>query len=139
MAKPRANKTKEELVNDAKRKQQRAFLIEKFYPALKDATVSVEEATMLLSAIATLIMEEAMRTLQEKKVEEIRNRLIDKLEPGDRLLKIEALINLFAEETLFEARGHIEGMKSVIEQMKIETFQKKTLDELHPNWERYLN
>lgn len=136
----RTNKTKEQLEFELKVAAKRKLIIESFYPALVEATESVDEASMLLSATVSLIMEEAMNTLREKKLEEIRSRIVKKLCPNDeRLLKIENLMGIFDKLSLFETRGHFESMKSVIEQMKIEDMQGRKLDSLNPKWEKYLN
>lgn len=132
--------TKEEVKRDFKRAQDRKLIKEQFYPALVEATVSVDEAQMLLQAAVSLIMEEAMEKLRTTLVADIRNRLVKKLAPNDeRLLQIEKLIDIFHDHTLFEARGHFESMKAVIEQMKMDEMQKRKLDTLIPDWERYLN
>lgn len=132
--------TKEQVERDFKRAQARKLIKEKFYPALVEATISVDEAQMLLQAAVGLIMEEAMEALRTTKMSMIRNRLVKKLAPNDeRLLQIEKLMDIFNEQSLFEARGHLESMKAVIEQMKIDEMMKRKLDTLTPDWDRYLN
>ncbi len=132
--------TKDELFMQQERMYERQFVKEKFYPALVNATKSVDEASMLLQAITALIMEEAMAVLKEKNMKEIRNRIIKKLDPdSERGLSMETLVTLFDKQTLFKARSYIEGMKAVLEQMKIEDMQSRGLETLKPNWERFLN
>lgn len=132
--------TKEELLRQQKLTQQRKFIIEQFFPALKEATVSIDEATQLLNATTSLIMEEAMEVLRTKKMAEVRNRIVKKLCPNDeRLLAIEHLIDLFEKQTLFEVRLNIEGLKAAIEQMKIDEMRSRKLDTLKEDWDRYLN
>lgn len=131
--------TKEQLEQQQRNNEKREFIKNKLFPALVSATISVDEATFLLQALVALIMEEAMETLRSKKMDEIKGRIVKKLCPNDeRLLQIEHLVGLFDDLTLFDARGHVEGIKAVIEQMKIDEMQSRKLDTLKVNWERYL-
>ncbi len=132
--------TKDQLLREQEMAHKRAFIKEKLFPALVSATVSVDEASMLLQAMVALIMEEAMETLRVKRMKEIQNRIVKKLTSNDeRLLQIEHLVGLFENYTLFDARGHLEGVKAVIEQMKIDEMQSRKLDTLKVDWDRYLN
>lgn len=137
---PRVQKTKEQLVHEQKMAQKRKFIIEKFYPSLSEATISIDEAGQLLNATVSLIMEEAMRVLQEKKMKDIKGRIIKVLCPNDeRLLQIEKLVDLFDNYTLFDARGNIEGMKAVLEQMKFDEMCSRKLESFTPNWDKMLH
>jgi hypothetical protein len=140
MGKKRVNKTEAEILKDMEMARKRTFIKESFYPALEKATVSVDEAAMLMQAVVALIMEEAMQTLRDKKMGAIKERLIKKLCPQDeRLGAITTLVEQFDTQTLFEARGHFESMKQVIEQMKMDEMQNRPLSSLQANWDRYLN
>lgn len=131
--------TPEDIKRDWKRAQDRKLIKERFYPALVEATISVDEAQMLLQAATSLIMEEAMEKLRSTSMKDIKNRMIKKLAPNDeRVLQIEKLLGIFDDHTLFDARGHFESMRAVIEQMKIDEMQKRKLDTLVPDWDRYL-
>ncbi len=132
--------SKEELFKQQERNFERQFVKEKFFPALVETTKSVDEASMLLQAIVSIIMEEAMETLKTKRMNEIRDRVLSKLDPEkERGLRMEQLILLFDKQTLFKTRSYVEGMKAVIEQMKIDDVQNRTLDTLKLDWDRYLN
>lgn len=132
--------TKEEVQRDYKRAQDRKLIKERFYPALVDATISVDEAQMLLQAANSLIMEEAMEILRIKKMDEIKNRVVRKLCPDDtRLLKIENLISVFDGMSLFEVRGHFESMGAVLRQMTTDEMRNRPLSSMNPAWERYLS
>ena len=54
-------------MDDLKRKQEverkRVIVVDKFYPALVEATVSVDEAKALVNAMGTLLMEDTLRTM----------------------------------------------------------------------------
>lgn len=132
--------SKEQLEREMKLAQSRKLIKEQFYPALQEATISVDEATQLLNAAISLIMEEAMETLRTRRMSEIRDRIVNKLCPNDeRLLQIEKLMEIFDMQTLFEARGHLESMKAVISQMQIDEMRNRKLDTFTPDWGRYLN
>lgn len=132
--------SKEELERNIKREQNRRLIKEKFYPALVEATESVDEATMLLQAAVAVLMEEAMEALRNTRVIEIRNRILKKLAPNDeRILQLEKLVDIFRDQSLYEARGHFESMRAVIDQMKMEEFQGRKLDSLTPKWDKYLS
>lgn len=140
MKKVKSPISKEDLQRDIKREQNRRLIMTEFYPALVEATESVDEASMLLQAGASLIMQEAMEIMNAKKMKEVKGRLIKQLCPNDeRLLQMEKLIGIFDGMSLFEARGHFESMKAVVEQMKIDEFRGRKLDTLKPDWERYLH
>lgn len=131
--------TQEEVQRDFKRAQDRKLIKERFYPALVDATISVDEAQMLLQAVTSLIMEEAMDTLRATHMKDIRSRLVGKLtKDNERVLQIESLIDVFNDHTLFDARGHFESMRAVIQQMQTDEMQKRSLSTLTPDWGRYL-
>ena len=139
MTKPR---TKEQIERDLKIEAKRKLIKEQFYPALKECGYSVEETGMLLGAISQLIMAEAMEALHAMKMGEIKSKVVKKLtqeQEGKGSLEIERLLDVFKGQSLFETRGHIESMKSVIEQMKIEDFQSRNLDTLTPQWDKYLH
>ncbi len=133
-------RTKEQLENDIKRAQKRTFIIEQFFPALKDSTQSVDQASMLLQAITGLVMEEAMETLHTKQMKGIRGRMLKKLCPDDQgVLEVEKLLAMFDTMSLFETRGHCESMKAVIQQMQMDEMSRRNLDTFTPDWNRYLN
>lgn len=130
--------TKEQLLRQQENSYKKEFIKNKFYPALVVATVSADEASMLLNAMVSLVMEEAMETLRVKKMSEVRSRIIKKLTTdSERVIPIENLINLFDKYTLFDARVHFEGLKACIEQMKIDDMQNRKLDTLKVDWDRY--
>lgn len=136
---PRAHKSEDEILAEMERARKRTFIRETFYPALVNATVSVDEAGMLLQAVVSLIMEDAMHTLRTKKISEIETWLIEKLsDEDDTKFRVSELLKGFENMTLFEARGHFESMKSIIEQMKIDEMRGRKLDTMTPDWEKYL-
>ncbi len=131
--------TKEELYKQQEDNYKKDFIKNKFYPALVGATKSVDEAGFLLQAITSLVMEEAMETLRSRKMREIHSRIVKKLCPNhEREIDIDAMVSLFDKMTLFDARANFEGMKAVIEQMKIDDMSNRSLSTLKADWDRYL-
>ncbi len=132
--------TKEQLLQQEDIKRKRKIIIEQFYPALKGATISIDEALQLLNAAGALIMEDALEKLRVTHMREIKSRLVKKLCPNhEREVAIEHLLGVFDDLTLFETRGHLENMRRVIEQMKMDEMRDRKLDSLKEDWNRYLN
>lgn len=137
---PRANKTEEQLVKDMEVARKRKIVVDKFYPALINASVSVDEAKMLIQATSTLLMEEVLKTMQERKFSDISGILLKKLSPeGERLAEIAELLAVLDGENLYVAREIIEGMTRAIEQMIGDEMRSRNLDTLKADWERMLN
>ncbi len=131
--------SKDALIKENENREKRDFIINHFFPALRDATISVDEAGFLLGGIVSLIMEEAMEALKTTRMRDVRQRIIEKLCPNDeRVLSIGHLVTLFDGQTLFEARGNIEGMKQVVEQIKMDEMRSKKLADVKVDWQRYL-
>ena len=140
---PRAKKHlqgKEEVARQMEVERKRKIVTEQFYPALTGATVSVDEAKMLISSISTLMMEDTLQTMKERKFSEISKKLLSKLCPdGSRETEVKALLDVFDTENLFTTRELVEGMNNAIEQMILEDMQNRTLNSFTPNWGKMLN
>lgn len=135
-----APRTKAEIERDTERARKRKIVVDKFYPALIKATISIDEAKMLLQAIASLTMEEVLKTMQLIKFNDIYDRVLKKLTPDDqKLLQVEELLETIRNENLFVAREIVEGMQRAITQMQHDEDKGRTLDTLTPDWDRYLN
>lgn len=142
--KPRVNKSKEELIKEQENRTEVArkkdIIVNKFYPALVNATVSVDESKALINAMSTLLMEEVLKTMRERKFIEIMDIIAVKLCPDDkRVIEITELLSTLENENLFVAREIIEGMTRAIEAMITEEMRERNLDSLTPNWDKYLN
>lgn len=116
-------------------KRQQALTREKLYPALVDATVSIDESKMLLQAINSLIMEESLQVLREKKVQEIKDKLVKKLCEEGREKEITALLETISGETLFTAKSLIEGLTTAIDYTLRAESMNRTLNSLEPDWD----
>jgi hypothetical protein len=130
----------EAVARQARIQRLRSLAKDEFYPALVGATVSVDEAKMLLQAMSTLIMDVAFNVLREKKVAEIKESLLKTLCPNnDRIEEIGKLIDVFLDETLFDTKGQIEGMASVIDYMIRSEMQDRTLNSFTPDWDKMMS
>lgn len=138
------HKSKEEvaktLEQNAEVARKREIVTTKFYPALVAATVSIDEAKMLIQSINSLLFEEVLQTMKDRKFEEIVGNLLKKLCPnGDRETEVKALLSVFNGEDLFVSRELIEGMTNAIDHMLHKENQNRTLNSLIPDWDSMLN
>lgn len=145
MSKPKKPvRSKEEIIADEKRKKEierkKSLIVDKFYPALIEATISVDESKALIQAIGTLMMEEVLKTMKERNFLEIKQSLIDKLcTDGERIEQITSLLSTFDGENLFVAREITEGMTRAIEAMITDEMRDRNLGTLKTKWNEYLN
>ncbi len=133
-------RTPEQIKRDSEIARKRKIIVDKFYPALVAATESIDEAKMLLQGIASLTMESVLHTMQERKFDDIYDKLVSRLAPDDvRLLQIEQLLGTLRHENLFVAREIVEGMQRVITQMLHDEDKERKLSDLKPDWNKMLN
>lgn len=131
--------SKEEVARGYEVNRKRALIVDKFYPALVKATISVDEAKMLNRALADLLMEDVLAVMKVRKLGEIKEKILHKLSPdGERLEEIRELLDTLDEETLFVTREIVEGMSNAIEQMIIDEMQDKSLADFKPDWDKML-
>lgn len=140
----RIPQTKEEILAGMRRTKEIArkkdIIVNRFYPALKKATISVDESKALINAMSQLLMGEVMKTMKERKFVDVAPELFKILcTDGERKEEIQALLDTLTDETLFTARELIEGMTGAIETMIREEMQARTLDTMKPDWDKYLN
>ncbi len=138
------HKSKEEILFDEKNKKEiarkRVIIVDKFYPALIKATISVDEAKSLINAMSTLLMENVLQTMKERKIDEISESMIKILcTDGQRLPEIKELISTLSGENLFVSREIIEGMTKAINAMEMDEMRERNLSTLKTNWDKYLN
>lgn len=140
---PQVHRTSEQIVADmereAERRRKRDLIVDQFYPALEKASISIDEAKALLSAFGALVMEEAMKTLKEKKIADVKESMLSVLcADGTRKAEVGALLDVFGAETLYSTRNFIEGMNASITQATTDEQRDRTLDTLKMNWDKYL-
>lgn len=145
MAKPKTPvRTKDQIIADELRAKEisrkRVIVVDYLYPALKEATVSVEEAKALTAAISQLIMAESMKLMREKRFVDISESMLAVLcQDGQRKEEITKLLSVFNGENLFTTRELVEGMTSAIDKMIREDMQGRKLETLNADWARFLN
>lgn len=140
----RVNKPKEQIAHEMKSQQEiarkRAIIVDKFYPALVGATVSVDESKMLINSMGTLLMENVLKTMQQRQFTEIIEELTNRLCPdGERKEEIVKLLSTLEGENLFVAREIIEGMTRAIDTMILNDMRGRKLDTLDADWNKFLN
>lgn len=135
--KPQKHLTKEELIANlqanAEFKTKMRFVREQFYPALIEATESIEDASMLLAGFNTTLMQEFLGYMKEKKMSELK--LENKLDKNvGTYEKNKKLLDLFQDMDVFSAKEYIEGLREEIELFKQDYFKGKPLSELPTKW-----
>lgn len=133
----RAVHTKEQVAEAMKKnaefQRKITFIKEKFWPALCEASTSVEDATHLLTGWNNKIMEEFLIDMKTKKLHDLR--LQDKLsKDAPNYLKHLALVDLFNDLSVFEAKEYIEGMKEEISLFQREEMEQRPLNSLQVKW-----
>jgi hypothetical protein len=117
MAQKRVVRSKADLLKDLRSNQdfmeRMSFIKEKFYPALIDASKSIDDATSFLASINTIIMEDFLSRMKEVKLGDMK--LADKLDPKDeKYEELKAMLALFDEIDVFKAKEYIAGMREEI-------------------------
>lgn len=137
MKKKQHHKSKEELLVDLKKNKEfqdnMKFTREVFYPALCKGTKNVDDALYFLSSFTTVMMEVFLGLMKDKKLGELN--LISKLDPQDtKHEELKALISLFEDMSIFEAKAHFENMKGEIQLFCNEEMKVKKLEDLKTTW-----
>lgn len=105
------------------------FVKEKFWPALLDASTSIEDSQQLLSGFNTQIMQTFLGEMKNKSTKELN--LIDQLDKkAENYEAHKKLVELFDDLNIFDAKDYIEGMKNEIELWKSEEMQLRPLSSL---------
>jgi len=127
-----------------KRKQEisrkRAVIVDKIYPALVEATISIDEAKMFIQAFSSVIMEQVLGWMKERQFAEILPAVLERLSPdGERREALARLLATVENENIFVAKELVEGVTRAIDQMIHDELKGRKLDTLKPEWDRYLN
>ncbi len=109
------------------------FVKERFWPALIEGTTSIEDATALLSGFNTQIMQTFLAEMKNKKMSDLKlETMLDKTNPlYDKHI---AMISLFDDMSVFDAKDYIEGMRGEIDLFKREEFETRSLSTLKTKW-----
>jgi transcriptional regulator of heat shock response len=109
------------------------FTREVFYPALCNASKNIEDATMFIGSISTVMMEKFLQLMKEKKFSELK--LTDSLDPKDeKYNELKEMLDLFNDMSVFDARTYFEGMKSEISLFIQEENKDRPLSDLKTKW-----
>ncbi len=130
-------KTREELLADLKKSpdflKKLKFTKEEFYPQLIKASKSVDDASTFLASISTVMMQKFLEMMKEKKFSDLK--LSESLDPKDtKHAELVELLDLFKDDSVFDARDKIEGMKREIDQFINDEMQTRQLSDLKPKW-----
>lgn len=134
---PQKHKSKEELMADLKAntkfQEKMKFTKDVFYPALCEATTSIDDASILLSGFNTVIMQEFLAMMKDKTLKELN--LGDKLDPfNNKMDECKKLLALFEDMSVFDAKDYIEGMRNEIQLFLTEEAKERSLSELKVKW-----
>ncbi len=130
-------RTKEELLASLKGnavfKEKMAFTREKFYPALIEATTSIDDAQQNLYTINTVIMEKFLGLMKEKTMKDIK--LVDNLSKDDpKYEQMVELVSLFDNFSVFDAKDLLEGMRNEISLFLTNENKSRSLADLKVVW-----
>jgi hypothetical protein len=133
----RQNKTREQLMielkNNEEFKKKMAFTKEVFYPALTQATTSIDDALSNLSIINTILMEKFLGFMKETKFKDLK--IEDNISDEDpKAEDLKAMLALFSDMSAFDAKDLLEGMRNEINLFLQEENKIRTLSELQPKW-----
>lgn len=130
-------KTQEQMLRDLKQNAEflakMKFIKEQFYPALINATTSIEDALQNLTIINSVMMEKFLGAMKEKKFKDID--IYTNLSKSDpKHDQLETMLHLFDDMTIFEAKEYLEGMKHEIALFQLEESRERTLESLKAKW-----
>lgn len=138
--KPQDHPAGDDLLRKIEVKRKRNIIVDKFFPALKEASVSVDESKMLIQSMSSFLMEGVLKTMQERKFDEIIPSMLERLcKDGERKEEVQKLLSVLEGENLFVAREIIEGITRAIDQMVLDEMRNRKLETLSADWDRMLN
>lgn len=110
-------------------KRTRAFVKDKLYPALLKNNESIDDTKFFLGSMSNLIMTEFLTWMREKKFSELH--LEEKLDPNSPMYEnYKEIIDLFKDETIFNTKELIDGMKGEIQMITDKELKGRKLDTL---------
>ena len=133
----RVVKSKEEILKELKANPEftnkMQFIKKEFFPALCKASDNIADAQILLAGFNTTIMQQFLDLMKEKKLVDLT--LGDKLDKESPKYKENlALLGLFYDMTIFEAKELIEGMKNELALFLEEESRNRPLTDLKTKW-----
>ena len=136
-AKKQVFKDKAQVIKELKKNVQfmdkMKFIRERFYPALCEATTSIEDASQLLSGFNTTIMQTFLEKMKSVQMNELE--LASKLDASSEKYKqMKTLLAMFGELNVFDAKDYIEGMRSEIQLFQKDEMENRPLSSLKTKW-----
>lgn len=123
----------EQTRKNAEFKDKMDFVKNKFYPALCNATTSINDALQNLTIINSVIMEKFLARMKEVTVKEID--IYTNLSADDPQYEgLKAMLGLFDEMNVFDAKQYLEGMKDEINTFLSDEQKERKLEELKTKW-----
>ncbi len=138
MVKPkRKNLSKLELFEKIKKtadfKKKMDFTKNKFWPALVAATHNVDDAQTFIGSLSTMIMQKFLNLMKEKKFKDIGlGEIIDPA--NEKVTELKALLALFDDMNVFDARDLFEGMKNELNLFINDEMRTRPLSSLKTKW-----
>lgn len=110
-------------------KVQRKFVKDQFFPALCKASSSISDADTFLMSFTSMLMDSFLGLMKDKKFGTLGlSEKLDKKAPNHK--EIKALVDLFNDMPVSEARKIIEGMKDEIRFFYKKDMQKRKLEDV---------
>lgn len=130
-------RNKEELLKElranAKFQEKMAFAKDVFFPKLVEATKSIDDASMFLSSINTVIMQDFLGRMKDVTIKDMK--LTDKLDVKDeKYNELVELVSIFDDMSVFDAKELLEGMKAEISLFVQEELKERPLSDLKTKW-----
>jgi len=131
------SKDREKLLKDLKLNpvfiEKMAFTKEKFFPALVEASKSVNDAKIFLTSMSNILMDKFLAKMKEVKMSELNlTEILDK--KSEKYEEFKKLIALFDDKDLFTSKELLEGMKGEIDLWINEEFNTRKLSDLKLKW-----
>lgn len=111
----------------------RKFVRDEFFPALCEATDSINDADMFLQSFSTMIMETFLHSMKEREFGEFD--FVKKLDPqSPKFEAMKKMLQLFNNRTLRESQDLIDGFKDEMRFFYKKEMQDRKLDSIKFNW-----
>ncbi len=109
------------------------FIKFELWPALCEASESIEDAGILLTGFNNQIMESFLELMKERTIADLE--LETKLDTKSlKYAENMKLLNLFQDHTVFDAKMQLEGIKGEIETFKHDEMSERPLSSLKTKW-----
>lgn len=128
---------KEEIIADLRKNKEwqtkMKFTKEVLFPALCNASTSIDEAQMLLGGFNTAIMQAFLERMKGVKLSEMG--MESKLDVNNpKHVEMKALLSHLNDMSVFDAKDYIEGMRNEISMFLVEENKGRKLESLPMKW-----